>query len=160
MELKLRKFRNRLVCSGWGIIILGLWPVIQYIMFVFLMPEAYNDTLNAAESFGDTRTMYITQTVLTLALTLLFHLLAGFSAVKSGKNNKKSVMCIIFGVIVLVLNLSNMALYLVLDLLSFDDSDSWLYCIITLFTIFVSIELLVSAFYTMSARKKLSKSVT
>ena len=108
--VKLRKYENILVISGFGVIAFGLWSIIRAAIYYFLNPL---DLANYLEESELTEIMamgredgveFITENLATivtvvifigLAIDLLFRVYVGLSARKDGRRLKKSVLYII-----------------------------------------------------------------
>ncbi len=145
-----------LVTSGWGTIILGIWPVLQMVMFIFLMPEDFNASIQEYEFSNIARTGYIIFALLFLAIDLLFRVLAGRAAIQEGKGRKISSRCIVFGIILLILSVYSVIRYFQSPNLEFLSMSTWVDLIIQAFLLFVNIQLLVSAIIVKAERKKIA----
>ena len=89
MEVKLRKYRNNLVTSGWAIIVLCLWDNAKIIISLFLNTTYSQMYFDAFHVDVKLFVLEIVFTIIFMALVDFFHFLVGINAIKEGNGNKR-----------------------------------------------------------------------
>lgn len=100
-DLKIRRYKNQLMMSGFGCILLGGWSAIRMILSVYLEKDKILDALrNAADrsiyESVDAKTAdtvlfftYLGMTVFILIISFLIHFYVGRCAVREGRDGRK-----------------------------------------------------------------------
>ena len=105
MEVKLRKYRNNMVTSGWAVVVLCSWDVIRLVLSLFCdssYKEVFSEMLNI-----DDRLLFIfvlVFTLLFLGIILFFQLVAGLGGVSEGKGGKKRNVYLVFCVMAFLMS--------------------------------------------------------
>ncbi len=90
MEVKLRKYRNNMVTSGWATVVLCLWEIVKLVMSM-LLETTYK--LELVEIFHtDDQLLYVLEIVFFIIVMGLFVFLqvsAGLGGVLEGKGGKR-----------------------------------------------------------------------
>lgn len=114
---KLRRYKDDLYVSGFGLIIMGVWSVLKSAILSYLSTKQEYDL--TPETLGidgilDEEKMYLTVFFLALAFILIIafilHFYVGFNAMRDAKE-KKHIRYRASAYIVLICNISLMALY-------------------------------------------------
>ena len=156
MEKKLRRNEDLLMMSGWGAILVAIWPIIDIIMNIFLIPEGL-DAMMASFGLGpDLKTVFIVVIMALLIVQLIFFVLAGRAALGAGKRTKKTGPCLVFSIILLVLISSSLllnALEMGADIIKTTDVID---LILDVVSILIILQMLISVCKVRSLRKKLN----
>ena len=156
MEKRIRKYQNLLVTSGWGMNILGIWPVIQFIMLYFLMPDYLTVVMTEYSIEAEWRLIVFLLGLFILCIDLLFRVLVGRAAIREGTGKKHSASCLIWGFFVLIITIITICYYFVYSINLSNITDVILNSIIYFFMLYVNVQLLISAIIVKVCRKKLA----
>ncbi len=143
-EVKLRKYENKLIISGLGVILFGIWSVVKSLLSFIL-------NMNTDESYN---VSMLVNVLIFLAIELALRLYIGMSARSEGFGRKKRYAYIVLSVIISILSFVSL-----LYLLYANNIESLLqYLVSILFeatSMFAYIELVVSAFAVKKLRKEI-----
>lgn len=109
-SIKLRKYSNRLVMSGIGIMVLGFWESLRAVMGVIFFRSLVFQYLSETAPFNDalSRYVYITFFVAIMSIfgtfSLLIHLYVGRCAVLDGRGKKKKRLYLFFALIFMLMS--------------------------------------------------------
>lgn len=157
MEKKLRRNEDLLMMSGWGAILMALFPVVDIIITVFLRPKDYEAEILRAGVGLEFKVFIFVFVLGIMVVRLIFFVLAGRAAIGVSKREKKSALCLVFSFILLFttvfsvyMDVSGFGSY------STDISEAVVYLILDVMTLFIILEMLVSLCRIRSLRKKLN----
>lgn len=157
MEKKLRRNEDLLMMSGWGAILMALFPVVDIIITVFLRPKDYEAEILRAGVGLEFKVFIFVFILGIMVVRLIFFVLAGRAAIGVSKREKKSALCLVFSIILLFttvvsvyMDVSGFGSY------STDISEAVVYLILDVMTLFIILEMLVSLCRIRSLRKKLN----
>ncbi|MBQ6134488.1 MAG: hypothetical protein IJI65_10085 [Lachnospiraceae bacterium] len=156
MEKKLRRNEDLLMMSGWGAILMALFPVVDIIITVFLRPKDYEAEILRAGVGLEFKVFIFVFILGIMVVRLIFFVLAGRAAIGVSKREKKSAFCLVFSIILLLTT----AVSVYMDVYGFgsystDISEAVVYLILDVMTLFIILEMLVSLCRIRSLRKKL-----
>ena len=157
MEKKLRRNEDLLMMSGWGAILMALFPVVDIIITVFLRPKDYEAEILRAGVGLEFKVFIFVFILGIMVVRLIFFVLAGRAAIGVSKREKKSAFCLVFSIILLFTTV--ISVYM--DVYGFgsysaDISEAVVYLILDVMTLFIILEMLVSLCRIRSLRKKLN----
>lgn len=157
MEKKLRRNEDLLMMSGWGAILMALFPVVDIIITVFLRPKDYEAEILRAGVGLEFKVFIFVFILGIMVVRLIFFVLAGRAAIGVSKREKKSALCLVFSIILLLTT----AVSVYMDVYGFgsystDISEAVVYLILDVMTLFIILEMLVSLCRIRSLRKKLN----
>ena len=157
MEKKLRRNEDLLMMSGWGAILMALFPVVDIIITVFLRPKDYEAEILRAGVGLEFKVIIFVFVLGIMVVRLIFFVLAGRAAIGVSKREKKSALCLVFSLILLFATVFSVYL----DINGFgsystDISEAVVYLILDVMTLFIILEMLVSLCRIRSLRKKLN----
>ena len=157
MEKKLRRNEDLLMMSGWGAILMALFPVVDIIITVFLRPKDYEAEILRAGVGLEFKVFIFVFILGIMVVRLIFFVLAGRAAIGVSKREKKSALCLVFSFILLFATVFSVYL----DICGFgsystDISEAVVYLILDVMTLFIILEMLVSLCRIRSLRKKLN----
>ena len=157
MEKKLRRNEDLLMMSGWGAILMALFPVVDIIITVFLRPKDYEAEILRAGVGLEFKVFIFVFILGIMVVRLIFFVLAGRAAIGVSKREKKSAFCLVFSIILLLTT----AVSVYMDVYGFgsystDISEAVVYLILDVMTLFIILEMLVSLCRIRSLRKKLN----
>ena len=143
--------------SGWGAILMALFPVVDIIITVFLRPKDYEAEILRAGVGLEFKVFIFVFILGIMVVRLIFFVLAGRAAIGVSKREKKSALCLVFSIILLFttvvsvyMDVSGFGSY------STDISEAVVYLILDVMTLFIILEMLVSLCRIRSLRKKLN----
>lgn len=143
--------------SGWGAILMALFPVVDIIITVFLRPKDYEAEILRAGVGLEFKVFIFVFVLGIMVVRLIFFVLAGRAAIGVSKREKKSALCLVFSIILLFttvvsvyMDVSGFGSY------STDISEAVVYLILDVMTLFIILEMLVSLCRIRSLRKKLN----
>ena len=142
--------------SGWGAILMALFPVVDIIITVFLRPKDYEAEILRAGVGLEFKVFIFVFILGVMVVRLIFFVLAGRAAIGVSKREKKSALCLVFSIILLFAT----AVSVYMDVYGFgsystDISEAVVYLILDVMTLFIILEMLVSLCRIRSLRKKL-----
>lgn len=142
--------------SGWGAILMALFPVVDIIITVFLRPKDYEAEILRAGVGLEFKVFIFVFILGIMVVRLIFFVLAGRAAIGVSKREKKSAFCLVFSIILLLTT----AVSVYMDVYGFgsystDISEAVVYLILDVMTLFIILEMLVSLCRIRSLRKKL-----
>ena len=143
--------------SGWGAILMALFPVVDIIITVFLRPKDYEAEILRAGVGLEFKVFIFVFILGIMVVRLIFFVLAGRAAIGVSKREKKSALCLVFSIILLLTT----AVSVYMDVYGFgsystDISEAVVYLILDVMTLFIILEMLVSLCRIRSLRKKLN----
>jgi len=143
--------------SGWGAILMALFPVVDIIITVFLRPKDYEAEILRAGVGLEFKVFIFVFILGIMVVRLIFFVLAGRAAIGVAKREKKSAVCLVFSLILLFATVFSVYL----DINGFgsystDISEAVVYLILDVMTLFIILEMLVSLCRIRSLRKKLN----
>ena len=143
--------------SGWGAILMALFPVVDIIITVFLRPKDYEAEILRAGVGLEFKVFIFVFILGVMVVRLIFFVLAGRAAIGVSKREKKSAFCLVFSIILLLTT----AVSVYMDVYGFgsystDISEAVVYLILDVMTLFIILEMLVSLCRIRSLRKKLN----
>ena len=143
--------------SGWGAILMALFPVVDIIITVFLRPKDYEAEILRAGVGLEFKVFIFVFILGVMVVRLIFFVLAGRAAIGVSKREKKSALCLVFSIILLFATVFSVCM----DVYGFgsystDISEAVVYLILDVMTLFIILEMLVSLCRIRSLRKKLN----
>lgn len=156
LDIKLRKNEDRLKMSGWGAILVAVWPIIDIIMNVFLMPKNLDAMVASYDLGPELKTAYILVMLAFLIVQLIFFVLAGRAALGAGKRTKKTAPCLVLSIILLVLVAISFYLNLMEMGADIIRTTDVIYLILDGISILIILQMLICVCKVRSLRKKLN----
>ncbi len=108
-SVKLREYSNRLVLSGWGIVVLGAWEFVRIIMGMFLFRRQITEFISTQLEAPSDEVQYwvfalfVVIIIIVMAISLLFNIYIGKSAIADGRGKKRKNLYLLFAAGILVL---------------------------------------------------------
>jgi len=88
-KVRLRRYKDDLYVSGQGILVMGIWSAIKFIMQIFLMP---NDDLKPDTDDPMLRVVYMAVVIILVAIIMLLilrlHFYIGLNAIRAAKGKR------------------------------------------------------------------------
>lgn len=94
MDAKIRKLRNKLICSGYAVIAFGVWSIVRIILLRLTGAPTLHDMLGQEQGPAVERFLYILLTAV-LSMDLLFRIYVGRSAIREGQGERHGLFYLI-----------------------------------------------------------------
>ena len=145
MDAAIRKYRYKLIYSGYAVIAFGAWSIARVFLMKTFDASGLQDYLGVADNLPETVNPAFAFLLAGLALDLLFRLYVGRSAVREGRGTKKKLTYVVLTILYTAVNLLADLGYL-LGLLRGNESTALLAAVIVDVTASVAmLEIIVSS---------------
>ena len=99
MDAKIRKYRYKLMCSGYAVIAFGLWSIVRVFLMRLTDAPGLREMLGSGEESAEYEAVLFSILAVVLAADLLFRLLVGRSAIRESRGERRGITYLLLAAI-------------------------------------------------------------